>query len=236
MDLITYEAIFDMVRKEKATEELLVLNPNIYSQISFYLKTKLQIYNQAKEKNLSETQKIEAQLTSARSLTKELYDRRERKIVQLAINISKTHSDKVDLNGLLENEKKIFEELVVIFDKYRKDVLLEAVNARTPIIEEGVQSSVGIDESEHSSQDKTSKIREDSSNKIHDEKTNIEPKLDIPKKSEYVAEEILMVKFLRDVPKFYGPNLEIYGPFKPGDIANLPKIIADILLHKKVAE
>jgi DNA replication initiation complex subunit (GINS family) len=223
MELITFEAIYDMVRKEKGSEELQQLNPNTYALIAFYLRTKLQIYKEAKEKNLADTNNIESQLSSARSLTRELYERRERKITQLALNKSRTQSDKVDLHGLLESEKKIFEELVILFDRYRKEQLLEAVNARTPAIEDEIEEG-SRQEKEDEQTPKTSHTPQ-----------KIEPGVDTKDEKGPVVEELLMVKFLAEVPKFYGPSLEIYGPFKAGDIANLPKIIANILLHKKVA-
>lgn len=223
MELITFEAIYDMVRKEKGSEELQQLNPNTYALIAFYLRTKLQIYKEAKEKSLADTNNIESQLSSARSLTRELYERRERKITQLALNKSRTQSDKVDLNGLLASEKKIFEELVILFDRYRKEQLLEAVNARTPAVEDDVE------------EEEKQKKEDEQAPKDPSLQPKIEPGIDAQSEKEPIAEELLMIKFLAEVPKFYGPNLEIYGPFKAGDIANLPKIIANILLHKKVA-
>lgn len=41
------------------------------------------------------------------------------------------------------------------------------------------------------------------------------------------------VVFLQDVPEFIGPDAETtYGPYKAGDIADVPDVIADILAHR----
>ena len=44
------------------------------------------------------------------------------------------------------------------------------------------------------------------------------------------------MRFLHQVPKFVGPELEEYGPFGEEDIANLPAEVADVLINKGKAE
>ncbi|MBD3202882.1 hypothetical protein GF327_01195 [Candidatus Woesearchaeota archaeon] len=46
----------------------------------------------------------------------------------------------------------------------------------------------------------------------------------------------IKVRFLDNIPKFVGPELEIYGPFEPNQIFFLPTQIAKILVDKKRAE
>jgi DNA replication factor GINS len=48
--------------------------------------------------------------------------------------------------------------------------------------------------------------------------------------------ELKLILFLEDVEEFVGLNGEGFGPFKKGDIVNLPKQIADILISGKKAE
>lgn len=45
----------------------------------------------------------------------------------------------------------------------------------------------------------------------------------------------MLVRFLAHVPKFVGTELEVYGPFEPGDMANLPTEIAGVLIAKNRA-
>ena len=45
---ITFQSIYDMVRKEKTSEEIQQLNKEVFSQLTNYLKMKIQIYKNSK--------------------------------------------------------------------------------------------------------------------------------------------------------------------------------------------
>ena len=45
-----------------------------------------------------------------------------------------------------------------------------------------------------------------------------------------------MVKILKDLPRFVGPNLKSYGPLKVGDIITLSKEMGELIINRKVAE
>ncbi len=47
---------------------------------------------------------------------------------------------------------------------------------------------------------------------------------------------MIMVKILSDIPKFVGTDMQAYGPLKSGEVVNLPKEIANLLVTRKVAE
>ena len=131
---ITFQSIYDMARKEKTSEEIQELHPDVFKQLTSYLKTKIQIYKNSKNRGLNpnELEKMKVQIVSVRKLIKELYERRERKILHLAINKSRTKSDIIDDSTLLKEEKLIFDDVTKILDKYRQDILLNLVNARLP--------------------------------------------------------------------------------------------------------
>jgi DNA replication factor GINS len=48
-------------------------------------------------------------------------------------------------------------------------------------------------------------------------------------------ESLGSVAFLQDVPKFIGVNMRNYGPFKKGDVANIPEANAKLLVEKEAA-
>ncbi len=227
---ITFEAIYDMVRKEKVNDEIQKLPPAVYSLLVRYLKTKIEVYKTARENNmkLSELEKIKAQLATARKLIKELYERRERKVAQLAINKSRVQG--VDEAGLLGEEKRLLDGLTAVLDKSRKEVLLNLVNARLPCPEDSQNTSSGAATDEKKEEvkeaSKVEKMVGMGETPAEQQKQDEEP-MNLHK---------VKVKFTEEVPRFVGPSLEIYGPFKPGDIAELPKIIVDILIKKEAAE
>jgi DNA replication factor GINS len=45
----------------------------------------------------------------------------------------------------------------------------------------------------------------------------------------------ILVRFLRDVPAIVGADMKTYGPFKPEDIATLPRENARVLMKRDVA-
>lgn len=49
-------------------------------------------------------------------------------------------------------------------------------------------------------------------------------------------EDLDSVAFLQDVPRFIGVNMRNYGPFKKGDVANIPADNAKLLLEKQAAK
>ena len=209
-DIITYESLYEIVRNEKTNDSLQPISEKLTNQLVSYLKTKIQVYKEAKENKQQDVEKIRTQVLSVRRLIKNLYELRERKIINLAISKSRTNSSLEEEKNLLNYEKNMMGENLVIIDKFRTEVLLNLINAKTPYKEE------------------TNKLKEpelSQSNQENKEEKEIDEKI-----------ELNMIRFLIDVPKFLGKQKEIYGPFKPGDIANLDKDIVNILVNKKAAE
>ena len=152
---------------------------------------------------------MKAQIVSARKLIKELYERRERKILQLAINKSRTKSDIIDDSTLLNEEKLIFDDVTEILDKYRQDILLNLVNARLPF---GKKEEPQIIEDKEENKEETESVEE--------------------RTTQTENEETMTIRFTRAVPKFLGLKEEIYGPFEPGDTATLNKEIANVIIKR----
>ena len=131
-DIITYENLYEVVRKEKSSDALQKLNSNVISQMTDYLRTKIQVYKEAKQKNLPDLEKIRTQVLSARRLIKNLYELRERKIVNLSVTKSRAKSNLEEEENLLDYEKQLLGELCNNITKLRKTVLLNLLNAKTP--------------------------------------------------------------------------------------------------------
>ncbi len=213
-EIITYESLYEIVRKEKTSQAVQQVNSTIMEQISQYLKTKLQVYKEAKENSLPDIEKIRTQVLSARRLIKNFYELRERKVVNLAVAKSRAKSELEEEENLLDHEKKLMKELVENIDKYRHEVLLNLVNAKYH-------------------HNKEEPINEKQDIKEPGEQQQAAETEQTQTKSGAVT---AMIRFTAEVPKFLGKQKEIYGPFRPGDIANLDKDIVDILIKKNAAE
>ncbi len=66
----------------------------------------------------------------------------------------------------------------------------------------------------------------------------VEEKIEEVRKTveEIKINSMIMVKILSDIPKFVGTDMQAYGPLKSGEVVNLPKEIANLLVTRKVAE
>jgi len=206
--VITFESLYDLARKEKASDEIQKLDPQIFSQIVRYLNTKIEVHKDAKDKEQAD--KIMEQISSTRRLIKELYERRERKIIQLAINKSRLQAG--DDSALLKEEQVILAEVTNVLNKYRNEILLNLVNAKLPYPESAEEKQVFESPKQEESADNTS-----------EEPQEVEE----PKE--------LRIKFISAVPKFRGPSMEIFGPYFEGDVVILPKEIADVLITRERA-
>jgi len=224
ISVITFESLYDTVRKEKTIDELQKLNPDFYKQVTDYLKTKTDAYKSAKEKNSlspEELEKTKTQIVNARKLIKDLYERREKKSLQTALHKSRLNS--ADETNFLPEEKQLFDEALVVLDKFRRDILLNLVNAKMPSISSElppVRESEPKKTVEH--------------NAMQEEKQKNESSTSLQKENPFSTK--IKIKFLVEVPEFLGPGMQVMGPFNPGDIILLYSEFADTLLNLKAAE
>ena len=199
---ITYETLFEILKREKDTADLQKLDISFFDDFVDYLNEKKKLLE--KEDSLfsyDEKKKVERQIDNARRLIKDIYERREKKIMGIALIKSRTKSDVMDKSAFLEHEKKLFNEIVRTMDLFRKSIIHNVTQGKKPSELKAENKQVGRDESA-GKEDK----QDDGSTKL--------------------------VRFLHSVPKFVGKELEEYGPFEEEDIANLPSEIADILIGK----
>lgn len=201
---ITYETLFEILRREKTREALQKLDVMFFDEVVSYLKEKKTALEQLKTKMdlfaVEELRKSEMQHDNTRKIIKELYEKREKKIINMAIDASRTFSSVMDTSSMLDKEKMFFEHLVNTLDRFRKGILFNVMEAALPQIDVLKQEEAKAED----------------------------------KKLEEIKEK--MIRFKNAVPKFFGENLEEYGPFEKEDIAKLPAAIADVLIEKDRAE
>lgn len=218
MDIhITYETLFDILRKERSRDELQLLDKLFWRHVVDYLKDKSDGSN-----SYAEAEKMRLQLQNIKRIIKEVYERRERKIMNLAVNtIRSDDSAFVDTQNMLLEEKKLFEETLSLLNKYKQGILLQVFNNQLPTI---------IDNEEYVN------ATFDDSSKNDDglEESKLPPSVEEDEGQMDV--DNVRVRFLSNVPKFVGKQKETYGPYDIGMEVNLPNQIAQILLRKGRAE
>ena len=224
---ITYETLFDLLRREKSRAELQKLSDTFFEDVNSYIKEKHAILKDQQMKigmsAIAEKEKTEKQIENIKSMLKGLFERRQQKIVEMAIIKSKTSSDITDYSALLKEEREMFDELVKLLFRFKKQVLLQLITK--PVFIEPKQEKKEPELTEP----KKLETAEETASIIKTEEKELETKAE-------ELEKTKLIRFIYSVPKFVGRNLEVYGPFEEDDTANLPEEIADILIKKGRAE
>ncbi|MBS3101090.1 DNA replication complex GINS family protein [Candidatus Woesearchaeota archaeon] len=135
--VITYETLFELLKREKERTDLQKLEPTFFSDTINYIKDKKKIL-EAKSDSVfaaDEGRKTERQLENIYKILKELYERREKKIISMALDRSRTKSSLIDTSALLKEEKVIFDALASLLDNYRDAILYSVLNEKMPFMQ-----------------------------------------------------------------------------------------------------
>ncbi|PIN80004.1 hypothetical protein COV13_04370 [Candidatus Woesearchaeota archaeon CG10_big_fil_rev_8_21_14_0_10_32_9] len=224
---ITYETLFDLLRREKGRNELQGLESTFYTDVITYLKDKQKILHGQDSKSplysRGEQEKIRIQIKNIKKILRELYELREKKILNLAVNKVKTGSDLVDTSNLLAEERSFFADACTLLDKYKQGVLEQTLMMESSSIDlknysEPIRASRSSDEDEEENTTENSPSNE------------FKPATEL--NSETSQSESVKIKVLCDLPKFVGTDKNIYGPFNKNDEAEVPSNIAMLLVKK----
>lgn len=137
--VITYETLYDILRREKARPELQDLPNNFLEDLISYIKKKREILeSQESKKSIFtsiEVQKTRKQIDNIQKIIKELYERRESKIIQLSIIASRTSINTEEKNVMLPEEQELYEEIYKKLNFFRENILYELSVGSLPKIE-----------------------------------------------------------------------------------------------------
>lgn len=261
--VITYETLFDILRREKSRDELQELPASFFYDLMNYINEKNEFISKNKENIFSddEADKANKQMQNIKRIIKEIYNRRERKIVDMAINKAVTGSSLIDTSKLLEDEKKIYDLLLNVLVDNRKDliesVLLGKGDFKEPVnvskVEYGEKNK---QESGSLEQEKPQEVKQEpaesaqtienpvEATKPAQESLNPAEKAKELKnnpnfednKAENNVENSAKIRILEHVPQFIGPDLEVLGPFEKDQEHNVDPKIADILINSNKAQ
>jgi DNA replication initiation complex subunit (GINS family) len=203
--IITYETLYEILRREKARPDLQKLDETFFKDVLNYISEKKSILDSQLKKDsifgTSEIEKTKKQIENINKILKELYEKREYKILQSALIGSRAGADFNNMSLMLPEEKALYEELYSTLLFGRNSILTNLINGKLP---ERMEKS-----------------------------SELKPK-DINMASK--GEDNKLIRMISPLPKFMGPNLEIYGPFDQENTVNLPSDIANLLIKNKKAE
>lgn len=233
--VITYETIFEILRREKSRDNLQELPKDFNGEVKKYLAQKKQTMLSLVGNQFSdlEQEKTQRQIINIKKILNELYERRERKLINMALNKSRMPKSVIDTTNLAEHEKWLFDKLILTFNDARSDALKEVLleNIHSEALEETKvavesQQNIELQQTENTSYG-LNDINQSNPDKVdtHEETTSYK-----------ISDGMQQVRFVCEVSQFVGPNLEIYGPFKSDELAVLPQSVCNVLLNKEKAE
>jgi len=131
---ITYETLFEILRREKERSELQKLDSSFFDNVLIYLKDKQTIIDKQHVDLLSrdEKKKTEEQLENVKKIIGELYAKREKKILGMAVDKSKNKSAIIDNSSFLREEKELFDNVVAVLRGGRENILLNLLELKKP--------------------------------------------------------------------------------------------------------
>ena len=144
--LITHEPLYELLRREKSRDEIQKLDDNFYGDVLTYIKDKKAILDSQKSKDnifsSQEVQKTKKQMDNVYGILKDLYERRESKIINLALASSRV--DGKGSENLLDVEKIFHDKVKEIMNFQRRGVLDNLLNGRIPDVSEpkGIKSDI----------------------------------------------------------------------------------------------
>ena len=118
---LTYDELFDTVVREKSQEELQTLALDFFERVRVYLSAKQSAVHTSSTDpfSLQKKEKAMQQMKSIKRVLQDLYERRERKIVNLALIKVRTNSSALDLGPLSTDERLLFDDIVATLNKIR---------------------------------------------------------------------------------------------------------------------
>ncbi len=216
---ITYEVLFDMLRNERNREELQPVDREFYDDVEKYLEEKSKLVDTSDNLfSIAEAEKAKTQLLNLKKIIKEFFERREKKIINLAVSKAKTGSDLVDTSTMLSNELELYDELFTVLSKERGKTLDPLLHLQRASIVQKKEEEPEISESVEKQKEEIPDVISESEDDLIEEQPSG-----------------IKIAIKSAIPRFVGKDMNAYGPFEIGQEAKLPKEVADVLLRKEKA-
>ena len=121
--MITYNELYDALRKERYSEQLQPMAKNFIKEVSAYLKDKKELAEKKDEDFSEAILKTKKQFENSLAIFKELILRRKKKILDLAFVAAETGISKRDFENMLAVEKECFDGIMKSLEKGDKKIM-----------------------------------------------------------------------------------------------------------------
>ena len=212
---ITLESLYDILRNEKKREDLQKLEATFYLDVVHYLREKNALLSsKSRDTNIfasGERDKLEYELRSIKRILKEIYEKREKKIIDIDLNRSRTGSEIIDTSAMLPEEKEFYHKVLHSLDQYREGILMNLFRAELPDFRTLITAPSEKDKPEQPAL------------------TNPQLMDSAPMES---PEQKTKIRFIRPLPSFVWKDLKVYGPFDIGEETTIFPEVAELIIRK----
>ena len=213
---ITLETLYDILRNEKKREDLQKLDLAFFKDVVEYLMEKGALLRKQQESSevfaLAEKEKLEYELRSIKRILQEIYEKREKKVMDIALNKSRTGSNIIDTSAMLPEEKEMYDQLIYLLTKFRQGVVARTSVGKLPdVIDFRVASSL---------EQKKEQLKVELEAAAEQKFENLAP----PEKTK--------IKFIRPMPSFLWKDMKEYGPYDVGEETEMFPEVAELIVRK----
>ncbi len=120
--VISFETLFEILRTERSRTELQKLPDSYIEDVKRFV---LEIKRNMEGISSEDQRREESHLKNITKIANEIYERRERKIINMALDKSRTKAAIIDFSRFLSHEKSLFDQILDILDCERKKYQLE---------------------------------------------------------------------------------------------------------------
>ncbi|MEM3074425.1 MAG: hypothetical protein QW727_00570 [Candidatus Pacearchaeota archaeon] len=137
--MITYNDLYEFLRKERYSEQLQQLPKKFISDTASYIAEKKKLVKQSGDFLQDDIQKTKKQIENTNSIFKELILLRKKKLLNLVFIASETGINKRDFENMLDFEKELFDNLMSSVHYAEKSILSEMSNNNSHSDEEATK-------------------------------------------------------------------------------------------------
>jgi DNA replication initiation complex subunit (GINS family) len=254
-DEINYERISQINKKERKSSKIISLDPDFYQALISHLNELQGEYNKKHSESPTSTEALllNNEICKLDVIIKEIYNRRERKVLLSTLD----QGLKNEIKNMLEHEQRLYKKIIEILNQFREEVLYlkpkpvcDTLEPEKPVeleiqeqeqeIKEEMQlegenaeavgsgpSDTTLDNTPGKSQTEI-ELNIEEKDEVEIVKKDDDKEIEDKKKAAEDDIEHVLVHVLEDLEQFVGTDMIVYNLHKE-DLATIPKDIAEIL-------
>jgi DNA replication initiation complex subunit (GINS family) len=213
------KSLREIQRREKMSPYLQELGKDFYKELRAYVSEVHSKYlEESRRGDISKLSMALGELENIKAMVSDIYETREKKIVNNALYYIKSEEE-MGIENLTLEEENMLRKIIDIVREQRSSVLEKIIG-----------------EASYSSPTEVSKSKAKEDNGKENHKISEQQQAATVKVEERTTHKKTTIRLLKDLPSIIGIDGEIYGSFKREDVVTLPEPNARVLINQGAAE